>query len=406
MGQVSIIGERINNGHKIKRMQRNRTLLSNMQPAEGPACGSMHNLLANGSIHDFPAEGEAKGDMCNMPVVMGIINVNEESFYSASRCSSLQSFSRQLEQMLSSGAGIIDIGACSTRPGSTPITLDQEWKLLKEPLEHVAKSGLCAAAPGVCPPRISIDTFRSEIVRRAYDTIGDFIVNDISAGEDDPQMLPVVGRLGLEYIAMHKRGTPSTMQQLCDYPRGVVQEVAEYFLKFEKRAAECGIGNYIVDPGFGFAKSVEQNYELFMGMPQLMDIVSGNVEPSRMCSGQTKHASNNSDLEGDSADAGQSHHTMGGAISNGGKCGSISNGSSNSSCSNARGIISSNRRRLLVGISRKSMIYKPLGITPESSLCATAALNLQALMLGADILRVHDVKEAVECVKLYQLLKK
>lgn len=362
--------------------------MSNMQPAEGPACGSMHNLLANGSIHDFPAEGEAKGNMCNMPVVMGIINVNEESFYSASRCSSLQSFSRQLEQMLSSGAGIIDIGACSTRPGSTPITLDQEWKLLKEPLEHIAKSGLCAAAPGVCPPRISIDTFRSEIVRRAYDTIGDFIVNDISAGEDDPQMLPVVGRLGLEYIAMHKRGTPSTMQQLCDYPRGVVQEVAEYFLKFEKRAAECGIGNYIVDPGFGFAKSVEQNYELFMGMPQLMDIVSG--------------------------DATQSDHTPAGInsignISNGGntgKCGSISNGSSNSSCSNARGISSSNRRRLLVGISRKSMIYKPLGITPESSLCATAALNLQALMLGADILRVHDVKEAVECVKLYKLLKK
>lgn len=385
---MSIIGKRINNGHKIKRMQRNRTLLSNMQPAEGPACGSMHNLLANGSIHDFPAEGEAKGDICNMPVVMGIINVNEESFYSASRCSSLQSFSRQLEQMLSSGAGIIDIGACSTRPGSTPITLDQEWKLLKEPLEHVAKSGLCAAAPGICPPRISIDTFRSEIVRRAYDTIGDFIVNDISAGEDDPQMLPVVGRLGLEYIAMHKRGTPSTMQQLCDYPRGVVQEVAEYFLKFEKRAAECGIGNYIVDPGFGFAKSVEQNYELFMGMPQLMDIVSG--------------------------DATQSDHTPAGInsignISNGGntgKCGSISKGSSNSSCSNARGISSSNRRRLLVGISRKSMIYKPLGITPESSLCATAALNLQALMLGADILRVHDVKEAVECVKLYQLLKK
>ncbi len=396
-------------------MQRNRTLLSNMQPAEGPACGSMHNLLANGSIHDFPAEGAAKGDMCNMPVVMGIINVNEESFYSASRCSSLQSFSRQLEQMLSSGAGIIDIGACSTRPGSTPITLDQEWKLLKEPLEHIAKSGLCAAAPGVCPPRISIDTFRSEIVRRAYDTIGDFIVNDISAGEDDPQMLPVVGKLGLEYIAMHKRGTPSTMQQLCDYPRGVVQEVAEYFLKFEKRAAECGIENYIVDPGFGFAKSMEQNYELFMGMPQLMDIVSGKVEPSRMGSGQAKHTSNNSGLEGNSADAGQSHHTTGGAISNGGNCGSISSGissgiigsgNSRSSSITARINSSSNRRKLLVGISRKSMIYKPLGITPESSLCATSALNLQALMLGADILRVHDVKEAIECVKLYKLLKR
>lgn len=296
---------------------------------------------------------------------MGIINVNEESFYSASRCRDLSSFSRQLDSMISSGAGIIDIGACSTRPGSTPITLEQEWQLLKEPLEYIASAGIpgmegiagIEEIPGMegitgteeKRLRISIDTFRSEIVRRAYDTIGDFIVNDISAGEDDALMLPTVGKLGLEYIAMHKRGTPSTMQQLCDYPQGVVHEVSEYFLEFEKRAAACGINDYIVDPGFGFAKSVEQNYELFKGMPQLMEIVSGKKSPS---------------------------------------------------------LIGSNRRRLLVGISRKSMIYKPLGITPESSLCATAALNLQALMLGADILRVHDVKEAVECVKLYKLLKK
>ena len=284
---------------------------------------------------------------------MGIINVNEESFYSASRCRDLSSFSRQLDSMISSGAGIIDIGACSTRPGSTPITLEQEWQLLKEPLEYIASAGI-PGMEGIAGTeekrlKISIDTFRSEIVRRAYDTIGDFIVNDISAGEDDALMLPTVGKLGLEYIAMHKRGTPSTMQQLCDYPQGVVHEVSEYFLEFEKRAAACGINDYIVDPGFGFAKSVEQNYELFMGMPQLMEIVSGKKSPSLM---------------------------------------------------------GSNRRRLLVGISRKSMIYKPLGITPESSLCATAALNLQALMLGADILRVHDVKEAVECIKLYQLLKK
>ena len=321
----------ISNSFFIREMQDNIALSSNIGPS-------------NGGVHDTRN---------NEPVVMGIINVNEESFYSASRCRDLSSFSRQLDSMISSGAGIIDIGACSTRPGSTPITLEQEWQLLKEPLEYIASAGI-PGMEGIAGTeekrlKISIDTFRSEIVRRAYDTIGDFIVNDISAGEDDALMLPTVGKLGLEYIAMHKRGTPSTMQQLCDYPQGVVHEVSEYFLEFEKRAAACGINDYIVDPGFGFAKSVEQNYELFMGMPQLMEIVSGKKSPSLM---------------------------------------------------------GSNRRRLLVGISRKSMIYKPLGITPESSLCATAALNLQALMLGADILRVHDVKEAVECVKLYQLLKK
>ncbi len=326
-------------------MQDNTAQSSNIAPS-------------NGAVHDTRN---------NEPVVMGIINVNEESFYSASRCRNLSSFSRQLDSMIASGAGIIDIGACSTRPGSTPITLEQEWQQLKGPLEYIASAGIAGTAGteeiagmvgtarmvgpagmGEKRLRISIDTFRSEIVRRAYDTIGDFIVNDISAGEDDALMLPTVGKLGLEYIAMHKRGTPTTIQQLCDYPRGVVQEVAEYFLEFEKRAAACGVSDYVVDPGFGFAKSVEQNYELFMGMPQLMEIISGEKGPS---------------------------------------------------------LIGSNRRRLLVGISRKSMIYKPLGITPESSLSATTALNLQALMLGADILRVHDVDEAIQCVKLYKLLQ-
>lgn len=342
------------------------------------------------------------------PVVMGIINVNEESFYSASRCCNLTAFCRQLESMVADGAGIIDIGACSTRPGSTPITVEQEWQLLKGPLEHIASAGLAGSGKmagvvgagehtgitgvgehtgitgvGENRLRVSIDTFRSEIVRRAYDIIGDFIVNDISAGEDDAQMLPTVGKLGLEYIAMHKRGTPSTMQQLCDYPRGVVREVAEYFLEFEKRAALYGIREYIVDPGFGFAKSVKQNYELFMGMPQLMNIVSGKVESSKVKSGQINNTSSGSCQKSKFVGETQFNHTAKSS-----RCGT-----------------SSSSRRLLVGISRKSMIYKPLGITPESSLCATAALNLQALMLGADILRVHDVKEAVECVKLYKLLQ-
>ncbi len=280
------------------------------------------------------------------PVVMGIINVNDESFYSASRCSDISSFSTQFTEMARQGAGIIDIGACSTRPGSTPITPEEEWKLLEIPLKYLAECREGRENDTQKDIGISIDTFRSEIVRRAYDMIGDFIVNDISAGEDDPMMLKTVGELGLEYIAMHKRGTPDTMQQMCDYPKGVVREVADYFLAFAERAAAYGIKNHIIDPGFGFAKTVEQNYILFKGMPQLMDMIQEN---SAVQKEYQKH-------------------------------------------------------RLLVGISRKSMIYKPLCITPEESLTATAALNLQALMLGANILRVHDVREAVQCVKLHSLL--
>lgn len=308
------------------------------------------------------------------PLVMGIINVNEDSFYSESRCNNIQSFSRQLSTMISQGASIIDIGACSTRPGSQSISMEEEWRLLEGPLDYIAKQ--LPDSPNGCGVRISIDTFRSGIVRRAYDKIGSFIVNDISAGEDDPMMLTTVGELGLEYIAMHKRGTPSTMQQLCHYPNGVVREVADYFIKFEEKIASCGIKDYILDPGFGFAKTVEQNYELFSAMPQLMQLVANGSHSTRL----------------------PSDSSTGKAI-----CGNTFS-KDNSSGEALTGDTTGRRRRLLVGISRKSMIYKPLGITPETSLTATAALNLQALMLGADILRVHDVKEAVECLKLHQLL--
>lgn len=271
------------------------------------------------------------------PQVMGIINANNESFYSGSRFTGTEEIEREISLMVSQGASIIDIGACSTRPGSTPVTLEQEWEYLKEPLAMIARKGLCREE-GVT---ISIDTFRSEIVRRAYDIIGDFMVNDISAGEDDPQMLPTVGELGLPYIAMHKRGTPSTMQQMCQYPQGVVNGVIEYFREFEERAARLGITEYIMDPGFGFAKDLQQNYTLFNGMPRLSREI----------------------ME-----------------------------------------LSGKKRKLLVGISRKGMIWRPLGITPDEALCGTAAMNLQALMLGADIIRVHDVKEGVQCVKLWECL--
>lgn len=277
-------------------------------------------------------------NVCSSPLVMGIININNESFYSESRCITVESFKERLDRMIADGADIIDIGACSTRPGSTPVSMEQEWSYLKEPLKSLAS---------IKNLKISIDTFRSEIVRRAYDVIGPFIVNDISAGEDDSLMLTTVGELGLKYIAMHKRGTPDIMQQLCSYPNGIVNEVADYFIKFGERASACGIEDYIIDPGFGFAKSVEQNYELFRGMPKMMEIVSS------------------------------------------------ANNSKSKTCKPA----------LLVGISRKSMLWKLLQITPDEALVATAALNLQALMLGADILRVHDVKEAVQCVKMYSMLK-
>lgn len=275
------------------------------------------------------------------PQVMGIINANNESFFSSSRFTAAEEIGREISNMISLGASIIDIGACSTRPGSTPVTQEQEWDYLRVALDVVEKRFLEAASPCGEPVKFSIDTFRSEIVRRSYDIIGKFIVNDISAGEDDPRMLPTVGELDLPYIAMHKRGTPATMQQMCDYPNGVVEEVIRYFKEFEQRASQYGITEYIMDPGFGFAKNLEQNYTLFKGMPHLVEEIM--------------------------------HY-------------------------------SGKRRKLLVGISRKGMIWRPLGITPDEALCGTVAMNLQALMLGADIIRVHDVKEGMQCVKLWECL--
>lgn len=275
------------------------------------------------------------------PQVMGIINANNESFFSSSRFTAAEEIGREISNMISFGASIIDIGACSTRPGSTPVTQEQEWDYLRVALDVVEKRFLGAVSPCGEPVKFSIDTFRSEIVRRSYDIIGKFIVNDISAGEDDPRMLPTVGELDLPYIAMHKRGTPATMQQMCDYPNGVVEEVIRYFKEFEQRASQYGITEYIMDPGFGFAKNLEQNYTLFKGMPRLVEEIM--------------------------------HY-------------------------------SGKRRKLLVGISRKGMIWRPLGITPDEALCGTVAMNLQALMLGADIIRVHDVKEGMQCVKLWECL--
>lgn len=244
--------------------------------------------------------------------------------------------------MIGQQADILDFGACSTRPGSTPVSEECEWNGIKLALS-VIKDDL-KKSDSACSRlfkrkgqrnALSIDTFRSSIVKRAYDFIGEFTVNDISAGEDDPEMLPLAGRLKLPYIAMHKKGSPLDMQQRCDYQRGVVTEVIEYFKNFQTKAQEYGINEYIIDPGFGFSKTVEQNYQLLAGIGRLKSSIQAPI---------------------------------------------------------------------LIGLSRKSMIWKPLGITPREALCPTAALNLQALLLGGDILRVHDVAEGVECVKLYNQL--
>ena len=244
--------------------------------------------------------------------VMGIINLNDDSFYAPSRHNMA---------ILDSGADIIDLGAVSTRPGSKGVSPEEEWQRLEPVLK--------AVDPSAC---ISIDTYSSEVAERAADLLGRwYIVNDISAGEDDPRMLETVGRLGLGYVAMHKRGTPETMQSMCDYD-DVTGDVLDYFRDFAVKADAAGIKDWVLDPGFGFAKNVEQNYTMMRELERFSEL----------------------------------------------------------------------GRKILVGISRKSFIYRPLGISPADSLPAVTAMHLVALMNGADILRVHDVAEARQAIELYR----
>lgn len=263
--------------------------------------------------------------------IMGILNLTDDSYFAGSRCADVSAAMTRLELMLSEGADIIDIGACSTRPGSLPVGENEEWRRLEPVLKEIRKS-----FPSV---QVSIDTYWSSVVRKAYEIVGPFIVNDISAGEDDPEMLDTVGRLGLRYIAMHKRGTPADMQSRAIYDN-VVEEVASYFLEFAARADAYGVSEWVMDPGFGFAKTVEQNYALLNNLDKIKSRVSS--------------------------------------------CGFSP--------------------KILVGVSRKSMIYKLLGISPEESLPATQVVHLASLQHGADILRVHDVAEAVRTVRLFNVL--
>ena len=300
--------------------------------------------------------------------IMGIVNLTDNSYFAQSRCLSasgtpdLEKVLSRVSAMLEQGSDIIDIGACSTRPGSDPVGEAEEWRRLEPVLD-----ALWRRFPEI---RISIDTYWASVIERAWvqlkniegedaasdDAASDkglrniqqyrlrnikqrLIVNDISAGEDDPRMLPLVGRLGLKYIAMHKRGTPKTMQSLCDYD-DVTESVSDYFRDFALRAAAAGIEDWVLDPGFGFAKTVEQNWELLRNLHRLSDAEFGG-----------------------------------------------------------------RKRDILVGVSRKSMIYRLYDITPEEALPQTQILHYEALRQGAAILRVHDVAEAVRTVKSFGLLQ-
>lgn len=201
--------------------------------------------------------------------IMGIVNITDNSYFASSRClgrdgsADMEKVLGRVSRMLEEGADIIDIGACSTRSGSDPVGEQEEWRRLEPVLRAVRET-----FPSV---PVSIDTYWASVVEKAADLIGPFIVNDISAGEDDPKMLPTVGRLGLRYIAMHKRGTPKTMQSLCEYGN-VTKDVLQYFREFGKVAAQAGIEDWILDPGFGFAKTVEQNWQMLRELDRFLTL--------------------------------------------------------------------------------------------------------------------------------------
>ncbi len=197
--------------------------------------------------------------MENKPVLMGIVNLTPDSFHAPSRAGNARELASRISDLLSRGCSIIDFGAVSTRPGAPDVPPEEEWRRLEPALRLISEGG----APAFT---VSVDTFRSGIARRVYDAIGPFMVNDISAGEDDPDMLRTVAQLHLRYVAMHKRGNPRNMDSLAVYRGGVTCAVLDYFGEFAAKAASIGIEDWILDPGFGFAKTVSQNWELLSNL--------------------------------------------------------------------------------------------------------------------------------------------
>ncbi|MPR36821.1 dihydropteroate synthase [Salmonirosea aquatica] len=257
------------------------------------------------------------------PAVMGILNITPDSFYETSRFRpDSDEIVDQAGQMLNDGAAIIDIGGYSTRPGATELSETEEWDRVGPVIEKLVRH-----FPDIC---ISIDTFRSRIARQAV-RAGAMLINDVSGGNLDEQMFSTVAEMGVPYVLMHMRGTPQTMTKLTHYEHLVTDVLKELQAKLI-RLRSLGIADVVVDPGFGFAKTVGQNFELL----------------------------------------------------------------------NALNVFHSLDAPLLVGLSRKSLIWRTLGITATEALNGTTVLNTLALEKGAALLRVHDVKEATQTIKLWQ----
>lgn len=256
------------------------------------------------------------------PMVMGILNVTPDSFYADSRCGvDEEAIALRVNAMVSEGADMIDVGGYSSRPGAAEVTAEEELRRLKSGISVVRK-----VSPDMV---ISVDTFRSGVARCCIEEFGADIINDISGGDLDPEMLDTVASLKVPYVLMHMRGTPATMSTLTDYSDVTAEVIAQLALKVS-RLRLLGVNDVIVDPGFGFSKTLEQNYELMRNLEAFAALDAP----------------------------------------------------------------------VLVGVSRKSMLYRMLDITAETALNATTALHAMALSKGAHILRVHDVAQAVEAVKV------
>lgn len=268
-----------------------------------------------------------KGQLIDLssPKVMGILNVTPDSFYDGGHFKDEATMLRHVESILSDGATFIDVGGYSSRPGADDVSENEELQRVIPTIDLLLKH-----FPDTL---ISVDTFRSAVAQQSIEA-GASIINDISAGKSDDLMLKTVGELGVPYIMMHRRGNPKTMQQQTDY-NDLIKDILFYFSERIAKAHQAKINDIIIDPGFGFAKTLEQNYELLnqLNLLQLAD------------------------------------------------------------------------KPILAGVSRKSMIYKTLNISAQDALNGTTALHMVALERGASILRAHDVKEAMECVTLFNQLK-
>ena len=260
------------------------------------------------------------------PQVMGILNVTPDSFYAGSRSETEKDIIQRLHQIINEGASIIDIGGYSSRPNAEHISMEEEMSRLRNGLEIIRKH-----TPNAI---VSVDTFRADVAKMCVEEYGVAIINDISAGQMDKEMFSTIARLGVPYIIMHMKGTPQDMQVNPQY-KHFLKEIFYYFSEKVQKLRDLGVKDIIIDPGFGFSKTLEHNYELMNHLEEF----------------------------------------------------------------------SLFELPLLVGVSRKSMIYKLLGTTPEEALNGTTALHTIALLKGANILRVHDVREAVETTKIVQKMK-